>query len=253
MLLSQRVICALLFLGGSGGVGAHGEELKGPLREQAEREVQALLLNRQLVAKVTFPAYKGGIDLNIDGTWDMKMATRRIKDHGVGIEVDEKASVTNVKLKGDLIEIHLNGGGAGTFGDVLMMSEAKRDLREVGTGKAPGGSRINLRFGRDITEDDIRDLDRLISYLEPVVDPSALRQAARRNAIPDEFKEAAAKGDVVAGMDKATVFAIMGEPKNRAVDMNADPPLEKWQFELKDLRTRVVTFKQGRVAKVDEF
>jgi hypothetical protein len=35
--------------------------------------------------------------------------------------------------------------------------------------------------------------------------------------------------------------------------MNADPPLEKWQFELRDLKTRIVTFKQGKVAKVDEF
>jgi hypothetical protein len=86
-----------------------------------------------------------------------------------------------------------------------------------------------------------------------VVDPSSLRQAARRNAIPDEFKEAAAKGEVVSGMDKATVFAIMGEPKTKAVDMNAEPPVEKWQFELKDLKTRIVSFKQGKVAKVDEF
>jgi hypothetical protein len=202
---------------------------------------------------VTFPAYQSGIDLKTDGTWDMKIATRMIKDHGVGIEVDEKASVTNVKLKGNLIEIHLNGGGAGTMGDVLMTSSAKKAAREAGTGKAPGGSRINLRFGRDITEDDIRDMDKLVAYLDPVVDAASLRQAAKRNAIPDEFKEAAARGEVAVGMDKATVFAIMGDPKTKAVDMNVDPPAEKWQFELKDLKTRIVTFKQGKVTKVDEF
>lgn len=249
----QHAIRGLLLLAGIGGVVASGEELKGAVKEQAQKQLEVLLLNKQLIAKVTFPAYQSGIDLKIDGTWNMKLATRMIKDHGVGIEVDEKASVTNVKLKGDLIEIHLNGGGAGTLGDVFMTSSAKKAMREAGTGKAPGGSRINLRFDRDITEEDIRDLDRLVSYLEPVVDPSSLRQAAKRNAIPDEFKEAAAKGQVVQGMDKATVFAIMGEPKSKAVDMNADPPVEKWQFDLADLKTRIVTFKQGRVAKVDEF
>jgi hypothetical protein len=253
MHLRQHAVRGLLLLAGVGGMAAFAEELKGPIKEQAQKQLETLLLNKQLIAKVTFPAYQSGVDVKIDGTWDMKIATRMIKDHGVGIEVDEKASVTNVKLKGNLIEIHLNGGGAGTLGDVLMTSDAKKAAREAGTGKAPGGSRINLRFGRDITEEDIRDLDRLVSYLEPVVDTSSLRQAAKRNAIPDEFKEAAAKGEVVAGMDKATVFAIMGEPKSKAVDMNADPPVEKWQFELKDLKTRIVSFKQGKVAKVDEF
>jgi hypothetical protein len=253
MRFRQCVVEALLLLGGIGGMVASGEELKGAIKEQAQKELEALFLNKQLVAKVTFPAYQNGIDLKTDGTWDMKMVTRLIKDHGVGIEVDEKASVTNVKLKGNMIEIHLNGGGAGTIGDVLMTSSAKKAMREAGTGKAPGGSRINLRFGRDITEEDIRDLDRLVSYLEPVVDASSLRQAAKKNAIPDEFKEAAAKGQIVAGMDKTTVFAIMGEPKNKTVDMNADPPVEKWQFELADLKTRIVTFKQGKVTKVDEF
>jgi hypothetical protein len=253
MQLKQHAVRALVLLAGIGGMGAFAEELKGPIKEQAQKQLEALLLNKQLIAKVTFPAYQSGVDLKIDGTWDMKIATRMIKDHGVGIDVGDKASVTNVKLKGNLIEIHLNGGGAGTLGDVIMTSDAKKAAREAGTGKAPGGSRINLRFGRDITEEDIRDLDRLVSYLEPVVDPASLRQAAKQNAIPDEFKEAAAKKMVVAGMDKATVFAIMGEPKSKTVDMNADPPLEKWQFELADLKTRIVTFKQGKVAKVDEF
>jgi hypothetical protein len=243
----------VLAIVGSGAGLLCAEALKGQVKEQAQKQLETLFLNKQLVAKVTFPAHASGIDLKVDGAWDMKLVTRMIKDRGVGVEIDEKASVTNVKLKGDVIEIHLNGGGVGTLGDSFMMSSAKKAARDVGTGKAPGGSRINLRFGRDITEDDIRDMDKLIAYLDPVVDASSLRQAAKKNAIPDEFKEAAARGEVIAGMDKATVFAIMGDPKNKAVDMNVDPPAEKWQFELKDLKTRIVTFRQGKVAKVDEF
>jgi len=230
-----------------------GQELTGQLKDQAEKQLEAVLLNRQLIAKVTFPAWKDGIDLKTDRTFDMKWVTRQIKDHGVGIDVGDKASVTNVKLKDKVNEIHLNGGGAGTLGDVLMTSDEKKARREAGTGKAPGGSRINLQFDRRITQDDIRDLDRLIEYLEPVVDASSLRQAAKRQSIPDEFKEAASKGSVGMGMDKATVFAIMGEQKNKAADMNADPPIEKWQFDLPNLKTRIVTFKEGRVIKVDEF
>lgn len=221
-------------------------------REEAQKGLQAIFLNKQLVAKVTFPAYKDGLDVKIDGNWDLKWVTRQIKDHGVGIEIGDKASITDLKLKDDTIEVHLNGGGAGTFMDAMMTSQAKKTLREGAGGKAPGGSRINLRFGRAITQDDLKDLERLIGYLEPVVETTSLQQVAKRQSIPDEFKEAAAKKLIVVGMDKATVFAIMGEPKSKNVDVNADPPTEKWIFEMANLKTRIVTFKEGKVVKIDE-
>ena len=44
-----------------------------------------------------------------------------------------------------------------------------------------------------------------------------------------------------------------GEPKQKNVDLASEPPTEKWQYELPDLKTRVVTFKEGKVTKVDEF
>ena len=54
-------------------------------------------------------------------------------------------------------------------------------------------------------------------------------------------------------MDKLTVFAISGDPKQKSVDLAAEPPTEKWQYELPGLKTRVITFKGGKVAKIDEF
>src|SRR5439155_25203417 len=51
----------------------------GPVKDQAEKQLEALLLNKQLVAKVTFPASKDGIDLKTDGTWNMKVVTRQIR------------------------------------------------------------------------------------------------------------------------------------------------------------------------------
>jgi hypothetical protein len=229
-----------------------GQELNKEVIKEAQKSLESTFLNKQLVAKVTFPGWKDGIDVKTDGTWDLKWVTRQIKDHGVGIEVGDKASVTDVKLKEKSIEIHLNGGGFGTFGDALLTSKAKKDRREGAGGKVPGGSRINLRFDHSITMDDLKDIDHLITYFEPVVDTSSLQQAAKRQSIPEQFKDAAAKKLVVVGMDKATVFAVMGEPKNKAVDLNADPPTEKWQFELPNLKTRIVTFKDGTVVKIDE-
>lgn len=248
----QSVSCLLVFLVSLAPSVFARQGLTKQAREDAQKDLQAIFLNKQLVAKVTFPAYKDGLDVKIDGTWDLKWVTRQIKDHGVGIEIGDKASVTDLKLKEESIEVHLNGGGAGTFADAMLTSKAKKTLREGAGGKAPGGSRINLRFGRPITQDDLKNLEQLISYLEPVVDTTSLQQVAKRQLIPEEFKEAAAKKLVVIGMDKATVFAIMGEPKAKSVDLNSEPPVEKWQFELPNLKTRIVTFKEGKVVKIDE-
>jgi hypothetical protein len=252
MRLLGSALSTFLFVLSSSGTLLVAQGLSDQARKEAQKGLTSTFLNKQLVAKVTFPGYKDGIDVKTDGTWDLKWVTRQIKDHGVGIEVGDKASVTDVKLKDKSIEIHLNGGGAGTFGDTLLTSSAKTASREGAGGKVPGGSRINLRFDHVITQDDLKDLDRLIAYFEPLVDTASLQQAAKRLAIPEEFKDAAAKQLVVVGMDKATVFAIMGEPKNKTVDLNADPPTEKWQFELRSLKTRIVTFQGGKVVKIDE-
>jgi len=226
----------------------NGQRLEGKLKDQAQAQLETNLLNKKVISKIVFPASHLGIDVSIDGKWDMKKATRCIKDCGMGIDVGDAAVITNVKLKSEHIEIHLNGGGAGTFADNFLGVD-----RSSEGGKVPGGSRINLHFNRPITFEDIQDLSRLASYLEPVVDPSAINQAAALAAIPAAFKRAADDGQVVQGMDKATVFAIMGEPKNKNVDMSGDVPVEKWQFDLANLKTRIVTFMQGIVVKVTEF
>jgi hypothetical protein len=229
------------------------QELSNQERQQAQKDLQTVFLSKQLTAKVTFPGYKDGLDVKTDGSWDLKWVTRQIKDHGVGIEIGDKASITDFKIKGKSIEVHLNGGGAGTLGDLLLTSDDKKTLREGAGGKVPGGSRINLRFDYAITKADLSDVAKLISYLEPVVDTSQLQQLAHQQEIPAEFKDAAAHKLVVIGMNKATVFAVMGEPKNKSVDLDADPPTEKWQFEVSSIKTRVVTFRGGLVTKVNEF
>jgi hypothetical protein len=214
--------------------------------------LERLLVNKKLVAKVVFPASAQGIDLTLDGRWDQKETSRLIKRTGVGIAVDDPAVVNQVKLKDNLLELHLNGGGFGTFGDVLLSSEYQRQTRSTGE-KASGGSRVNLRFTRPVTCEELTDAEQMMRFLEPLLDASALRIVAAQQAIAPEWAEDARFTRVVIGMDKATVFAIMGEPKQKHVNLETDPPTERWQFDLPDLRTRVVTFQAGKVVKVDEF
>lgn len=231
-------------------------ELSSEEKRSCEQQMNGFLLHKRLVSRATFPAYKYGIDLHIDGRIEQGMATRYIKEYGVGVEVDEAATVTAVKIKDKHIEVHLNGGGFGSLADALISPTKKENMRHSPNAKAPGGSRINLRFDRAITPQDCADLETVAAYLDPLVDASALKQQAARShvlaALSPEFKDAAQQRRIVVGMDKATVFAILGEPKAKNVDISGATPVEKWQYELEGLKTLVLTFGEGKVAKIDE-
>lgn len=244
------VICLTLLLSALFvGDQAFGK-LKDDEKKQCEERLADILMNKQLTAKVTFPASKDGADLHVDGTWDNKKVTRSIKDKGIGIEIGDPVTVTTVKLKGKHIEIHLNGGGYGTFGDKLLsdfnIGSAKRGAKQA------GGSRINLRFGRDITADDIK-VESLSKWLEPLVDTAVLYKDIAQKNIPEEFKEASEKGEILVGMDKETVFAIKGKPFEQKLDVDVNPPVEKWQYKLEGMKIMLVTFEGGKVTKVQIF
>lgn len=225
-----------------------GQELNGSYKRQAEQALDDMLMGQTCVARVAFPAWKDGIDIDLAGDWDPSRVTRRIKDHGVGIEIGEAAVVTDVKLKKDRIEIHLNGGGYGTFGDAMLGSSS--DMRRGDSAKRSGGSRINLRFGRKIRVEDVEPL-KLIAWLAPILDAAALERRQALAEIPEEFRDAAERGEIVVGMSKKTVFAVLGEPKDRSVDAAADPPVEKWIYEPDAITTLIVTIQAGVVTKVD--
>src|SRR5688572_29774824 len=87
------------------------QSLDGELARETEARLRKLLLDRPVTAKVAFPATESGIDLIIDGNWDMKKVLESIEDNGIGVERAAIASITDVKLKSKHIEIHLDGGG----------------------------------------------------------------------------------------------------------------------------------------------
>ena len=236
------------------GVGIPGVYAQLPDKEvdQCNPRLEKILLKQRLVARVTFPASSEGIELSLAGEWDQKQTSRLIKDNGIGVDIDQAATVTQVKTKKGWVEIQLNGGGHGTFWDKMTENQRERDARAA-TGKASGGTRINLRFNRPVTCDDLADPAKLMAFLAPLVDVGSLRILAAQASIPPEWAEAAAQKKVLVGMDKNTVFAILGEPKQRQVDMASDLPTERWQYDLPDMKTRVITFKEGKVSKVLDF
>src|SRR3989304_2014809 len=101
-------------------------QLTGAQRNELQKDLERLLLNKSLKAKVQFPAWKDGIDLKTDGSWDKKWQGGQIQMHGVGLDLDEAATITAVKLQEKHIEIHLNGGGAGSSNEIITNVDRRR-------------------------------------------------------------------------------------------------------------------------------
>ena len=52
-----------------------------------------------------------GDDSGVDVSWDAGVVAGRVAKYGVGVKRGTVATVTLVKVKGDHVEVHLNGGG----------------------------------------------------------------------------------------------------------------------------------------------
>src|ERR1700691_6247812 len=93
--------------------------------KDAQAQLNKLLLGKDVKALVDLPASKDGLDVyfipasnkHVDSRGvDMEEMTKWLKAKGVGVERDEWATITNVKIDNDKVEIHLEGGGEGRRG-----------------------------------------------------------------------------------------------------------------------------------------
>jgi hypothetical protein len=74
---------------------------------------------KQVTVKIDMPGSQQGIDIypQKGNTLDAKSYGKRMKQFPVSIRSGDTVMVTTVKVKGNVIEFQLAGGGFGTFGD----------------------------------------------------------------------------------------------------------------------------------------
>ena len=221
---------------------------------KAESDFERAFLGKDVKALLDMPAYKDGVDLYVDAKSekrfdqrgiDLKELSKYLKEKGVGVERDEWVTVTNIKVDSDRIEVHLGGGGEGH-------GESKNAEKKGAGFKRAGGTRINFRYGRDLTDADL-DLDTFLPFLGRVLETSKIRGAIIPKDTPPEFADAIRAKDVVVGMSYAMVLMSLGEPDQKKVDDSPDDSLHETWFYLKDGHRWVVKFLNGKVVKVQVF
>lgn len=227
---------------------------RGATSEKARVGFAKLLLGKDVKSLLDLPAYKEGLDLYLNPKSekrfdergiDMKDLAKYLKDKGVGVERDEWVTVTEVKVDSDRIEVQLGGGGEG--------KSASKNAQEMGAGyKRAGGSRINFRYGRSVTDDDLR-LEAIVPLLNRVLDTSRIGASLVLKDVDPQFQEAVRAKDIVTGMPYKLVLLSAGEPDQKKIEDSTDDSLHEVWYYLRDGRRWVVRFLNGKVEKVQVF
>jgi len=86
---------------------------------QNEAALRSAFEGRRVTVKVDMPGSSDGIDVRVEPgrSLDMNRYRSDLKKYGAAIHAGDTAMVTLVKVKRDIIEFQLDGGGFGTFGD----------------------------------------------------------------------------------------------------------------------------------------
>jgi hypothetical protein len=135
-----------------------------PARAQDETALRAFFEGRRVLVTLDMPGTSDGVDVQVGASTPLDFADygARVKANGVAIAAGTPAIVTLVKLKDDLIEFQLNGGGFGTFGDDTSTSvyvpHVEKSEREKGLERAVRDE-SDPRRRRDLQRelDDVRD------------------------------------------------------------------------------------------------
>jgi hypothetical protein len=241
------VLPLLIVTGGLPALGA-------PTTDLAKEAFNKALLGKDVKALLDMPAYKDGVDLYVypagdkrldERGIDLKELSKFLRDKGVGVERDEWVTVTDVKVDSDRIEIHLGGGGEG--------HGASKNAEKKGAGfKRAGGSRINFRYGRDLTDADL-NLDAFLPLLGRVLDTTKIRSNVDLSDVSVEFQSAIRAKDIIVGMSYKMVLISAGEPDQKKVEDSTDDSLRETWYYIRDGRRWVVKFLNGKVAKVQIF
>jgi hypothetical protein len=127
---------------------------------QDENALKAAFEGRRIILRMDMPGTADGVDLQIDPprSIDYKKYRDNLRRYGVAVGSGESSTITLIKLKKDLIEFQIGGGGYGTFGDDTDTSSGIK-MREKSDREKDLEKRIKDEKDRDRKRALERELD----------------------------------------------------------------------------------------------
>jgi hypothetical protein len=196
------------------------------LHAQDEARLRKALEGKRITLKMDMPATSEGVDVypGSNRGVDFDKVGKRMKKNGVALKDGESARITKVKVKDGMIEIQLNGGGFGTFGDALGTlknkgadsgSAQQMKFQNQRTERENAGSRFNLRYPNGVDSDDMTAAAVAQALAEYAEFPASVMAAAReRSPAPGGGSggAASASAQVHKGMSLEEVEGLAGKP-----------------------------------------
>lgn len=227
--------------------------------EAAKRALVATVEGQEVIPLKKLPATKEGAQLYFNVAekgkhldrqtgLDLDDYDKRLEGKGIGLEPGEVATVTRMVIGNNVIELHMDGGGLGRRGSGHVNKQAPSRDRQ-------GGSRINLRYGRKITESDLQ-LQNFLQFAGRLLDLKAVKFELAKKQLAPDMQKALAAGKIVVGMTSDVAAKILPKPlKIELPDVKANPDapyVEVRHYEM-DGMPLVVWFENGRVTKVRDY
>jgi hypothetical protein len=222
--------------------------------KQTKESLDKLLLGKEVKPLIELPATKEGLDVYIvpphgkrvdERGLDLGAMSKELKSKGVGVEAQQWETITDVKIDGDHVEIHLGGGGEGRRG--------ANHANKVGAGYLrAGGSRVNFRYMTNVTDRDLAP-EAFLNFMSRVLDVSKVQTEVASKAFPQEIRTAIAAKTVVEGMTYQMVQMSFGDPEQKKINDTTDSTFSETWFYLKNGHRWVLTFVNGTVSKVQVY
>ena len=222
--------------------------------KQTKDSLDKLLLGKEVKPLIELPATKDGLDVYLtpphgkrvdDRGLDLGAMSKELKAKGVGVEAQQWETITDVKVDGDHVEIHLGGGGEGRRG--------ANHANKVGGGYLrAGGSRVNFRYKENVTDHDLQP-EAFLNFMSRVLDVSKVQSEETAKAFPTEIKTAIAAKTVVEGMTYQMVQMSFGDPEQKKINDTTDGTFSEAWFYLRDGHRWVLNFVNGSVSKVQVY
>jgi hypothetical protein len=228
--------------------------LRANTSDRAKKDLTKLVLGKEMKALMQLPATKEGLNVYVKSEHnkhldargiDMASLTKYLKSKGVGVDTNDWATATDIKVDSDRVEIHLGGGGEGRRGS--------NHANKVSPGyKRAGGSRINFRYERELTDADLEPQN-FLRVMARVLDVSEIQNQVVAKDFPIEFQQAIAENTVKEGMTYQMVILAFGDAEQKKINDTTDGSLLETWYYLKEGHRWVLTFTNGKVTKVQAY
>lgn len=256
-----RRSCALLLLTVSAALLAW--PAASLAKEQQLDELGRILLIRGLdreiaVAKLVLPRGKHGLFIDSGGQVDQARAEKELRSNGPAIQPGLPVEITKIIFKEHEIIFEINNGGKnrkkwyqhiqiGMGGTMQPLDTQQQQENPIAF-----GSYITLRFkGEKVPDVSVEQAKKLLGVALDF--HRKLPTELYSPKVPEKFKEAIRKHEVLVGMDKDAVLSAKGVPFRKVRETKPDgEETEDWLYGLPP-HVLFVTFSGDNVIKVHQY